>query len=91
MNELLKEKSVKLLPILQIALIDALKSVYQAIKNWSSEYGRTLSKEKNKRGIIKQYSISFHHKGTLKYERENCYSGWSPNKLKYSTLKSNVR
>jgi len=103
--ELLEEKNVKLLPILQFSLIDALKSVhrrisqrkglrrggkifvrskihvsvflefYRAIKNWTSEYGRTLSKEKNKRGIVKEYSISFHHKGTLKYHFKQIIKG----------------
>ena len=40
---------------------------YRAIKNWSSEFGRTLSVSKNRQGFVKQYKIVFHHKGTLKF------------------------
>ena len=40
---------------------------FQAVKHYQSEFGRTLSAEKNKKGFVKVYKINFNHKGTFKY------------------------
>ena len=40
---------------------------YRAVKNWSSEFGRTLHVEKKKNGFPKAYTITFFHKGTFEY------------------------
>lgn len=47
--------------------ISLFSEFFKAVKNWSSEFGRTLNTEKKKNGTIKSLSITFTHKGTLQF------------------------